>query len=47
MDRPRHGWRGEFRPTPALGGDNDHVFGELLGLDAGRRAELVAKGVIR
>jgi crotonobetainyl-CoA:carnitine CoA-transferase CaiB-like acyl-CoA transferase len=30
----------------AVGADNDAVFGELLGLDAGRRAELRAAGTI-
>jgi crotonobetainyl-CoA:carnitine CoA-transferase CaiB-like acyl-CoA transferase len=45
--RHQDGWRGEFRPTPPLGGDNDYVFGELLGLDEDRRRELAAMGVIR
>ena len=27
------GWRGDFRPPPALGADNDYVFRTLLGLD--------------
>ncbi|TPJ57646.1 CoA transferase [Mesorhizobium sp. B2-6-1] len=40
-------WRGEFVPTPALGADNDYVFGTLLGLSAKRRAELVEAGTIR
>jgi benzylsuccinate CoA-transferase BbsF subunit len=40
-------WRGEFAPTPALGADNDYVFGTLLGLSAERRAELVEAGTIR
>jgi benzylsuccinate CoA-transferase BbsF subunit len=40
-------WRGEFTPTPALGADNDYVFGTLLGLSAARRAELVEAGAIR
>jgi len=30
----------------ALGADNDAVFGELLGLDADRRAALRVEGVI-
>ncbi|MBZ9870413.1 CoA transferase [Mesorhizobium sp. BR1-1-9] len=40
-------WRGDFKPTPALGADNDYVFGTLLGLSAERRAELVEAGTIR
>jgi crotonobetainyl-CoA:carnitine CoA-transferase CaiB-like acyl-CoA transferase len=35
-----------WRSAPLLGEDNDYVFGEILGLDADRRAELAAKGVI-
>jgi crotonobetainyl-CoA:carnitine CoA-transferase CaiB-like acyl-CoA transferase len=34
------------RPAPCLGADNDHVFGELLGLSDGLRRELQAEGVI-
>ncbi len=45
--RHADGWRGEFAPTPALGGDNAYVFGDLLGLDEGRRRDLAARGVIR
>jgi benzylsuccinate CoA-transferase BbsF subunit len=40
-------WRGAFTPTPAIGQDNDYVFGTLLGLSAERRAELAAEGTIR
>jgi len=32
--------------TPALGQDEDYVFGELLGLDAAQRADLQAREVI-
>ncbi len=31
---------------PALGADNDHIWGELLGLSTERRAHLAAQGVI-
>jgi benzylsuccinate CoA-transferase BbsF subunit len=41
------GWRGGFSPTPALGADNDYVFGTVLGLSARKRAELVESGTIR
>ena len=41
------GWRGALRPVPGLGADNAYVFGELLGLDAARRAALEEAGVIR
>lgn len=34
------------RLTPALGQDEDYVFGELLGLDSAQRADLQARGVI-
>lgn len=34
------------RLTPALGQDEDYVFGELLGLDSAQRADLEARGVI-
>jgi crotonobetainyl-CoA:carnitine CoA-transferase CaiB-like acyl-CoA transferase len=40
------GWRGLLAPPPALGADNDYVFGELLGLSRDRQAELKAAGVI-
>lgn len=35
-----------WRSAPLLGEDNDYVFGEILGLPAGRRAELAEAGVI-
>ena len=35
-----------WRSAPLLGEDNDYVFGELLGLDSQRRAELAEAGVI-
>ncbi|TCK28340.1 crotonobetainyl-CoA:carnitine CoA-transferase CaiB-like acyl-CoA transferase [Ancylobacter aquaticus] len=41
------GWRGAFAPTPAIGQDNDYVFGTLLGLSAERRAALAEAGTIR
>ncbi|MNY29840.1 formyl-coenzyme A transferase [compost metagenome] len=34
------------RLTPALGQDEDYVFGELLGLGASQRADLEAREVI-
>ncbi|MDM0034295.1 CoA transferase [Variovorax sp. J22P271] len=34
------------RLTPTLGQDEDYVFGELLGIDAARRADLVEREVI-
>lgn len=40
-------WRGVFTPTPAIGQDNDYVFGTLLGLSAERRAALAEAGTIR
>lgn len=40
-------WRGAFAPTPAIGQDNDYVFGTLLGLSAERRAALAEAGTIR
>ncbi|MCK0209947.1 CoA transferase [Starkeya koreensis] len=40
-------WRGAFSPTPAIGQDNDYVFGTLLGLSAERRAALAEAGTIR
>jgi benzylsuccinate CoA-transferase BbsF subunit len=44
--RDASGWRGRQEPAPELGGSNDYVFGELLGLDAAERARLKADGVI-
>ncbi len=41
------GLRGSHTPTPALGADNDYVFGTLLGLSRGRIDELIAAEVIR
>jgi crotonobetainyl-CoA:carnitine CoA-transferase CaiB-like acyl-CoA transferase len=35
-----------WRSAPLLGEDNDYVFGEILGLDSDRRAELAEAGVI-
>ncbi len=35
-----------WRSAPLLGEDNDHVFGELLGLSADERADLRERGVI-
>jgi crotonobetainyl-CoA:carnitine CoA-transferase CaiB-like acyl-CoA transferase len=35
-----------WRSAPLLGEDNDYVFGDILGIDADRRAELAAAGVI-
>lgn len=40
------GWRGSLSPTPALGADNDYVFGDVLGLSPARQSELKRKGVI-
>lgn len=37
---------GLHRGTPALGEDEDYVFGELLGLDSGQRADLERREVI-
>jgi crotonobetainyl-CoA:carnitine CoA-transferase CaiB-like acyl-CoA transferase len=33
-------------PSPIKGGDNDYVFGELMGIDAAERGALQARGVI-
>ena len=41
------GWRGSFKATPAMGGDNDYVFGTLLGLSPERMRELEQAGTIR
>jgi crotonobetainyl-CoA:carnitine CoA-transferase CaiB-like acyl-CoA transferase len=41
-----NGWRGALRPPPALGGDNDYVFGNLLGLSDDEQTALKAAGVI-
>lgn len=35
-----------WRSAPLLGEDNDYVFGDILGLDADRRAQLSEAGVI-
>ncbi|AZQ68334.1 CoA transferase [Silicimonas algicola] len=40
-------WRGNLTPSPELGGDNDYVFGELLGYDREERERLVEEGVIQ
>lgn len=45
MDAAGH--RGALVPVPALGADNDDVFGRMLGLDRGRLSALAAAGVIR
>lgn len=37
---------GIHRGTPALGQDEDYVFGQLLGMDSSRRAELEAREII-
>ncbi len=44
--RDASGWRGRLEPAPELGGSNDYVFGELLGLGASERERLRADGVI-
>lgn len=44
MDQEK--WRGTFAPTPALGADNDYVFGQLLGIDKAQRDKMVEEGVI-
>jgi benzylsuccinate CoA-transferase BbsF subunit len=41
------GWRGEFAPTPALGADNAHVLGRLLGLSEERQRALADAGAVR
>jgi benzylsuccinate CoA-transferase BbsF subunit len=40
------GWRGRIEPAPALGGSNQYVLGELLGLDPAEMERLEAEGVI-
>ena len=40
-------WRGDSSPSPAIGADNEYVFGELLGLSRSRQEELRQAGVIR
>ena len=34
------------RAAPLFGGDNDYVFGSILGLDAGKRADLAGRKII-
>lgn len=41
------GWRGHSSPSPAIGADNEYVFGEILGLSRARQQELQETGVIR
>lgn len=41
------GWRGQYSPTPALGGDNGYVLGHILGLSAERQEHLKNSGAIR
>lgn len=45
--RTPEGWRGSFKATPAMGSDNEYVFGTLLGLSADRMRELEDAGTIR
>lgn len=40
-------WRGHSSPSPAIGADNEYVFGEILGLSRSRQRELQEAGVIR
>lgn len=40
-------WRGHSSPSPAIGADNDYVFGSILGLSPSRQRELKEAGVIR
>ncbi|HZQ62012.1 MAG TPA: CoA transferase [Casimicrobiaceae bacterium] len=40
-------WRGHSSPSPAMGADNEYVFGEILGLSASRQQELQQAGVIQ
>lgn len=41
-----NGWRGDFGPAPALGADNDYVFGTLLGLDKAEIERLTEAGIL-
>lgn len=45
--RDTSGWRGEFKPPPKLGEDNDYVFRTLLGLRDEEVDELTEAGVLR
>lgn len=40
-------WRGHSSPSPAIGADNEYVFGQILGLSRARQQELQESGVIR
>ena len=40
-------WRGHSSPSPAIGADNDYVFGGILGMSRARQRELQQAGVIR
>jgi crotonobetainyl-CoA:carnitine CoA-transferase CaiB-like acyl-CoA transferase len=40
------GSRGQLVPAPALGADNDYVFGTLLGLSQDKQTELKTAGII-
>ena len=40
-------WRGLSSPSPAIGADNDYVFGQIIGLSRSRQEELQEAGVIR
>jgi benzylsuccinate CoA-transferase BbsF subunit len=44
--KTEEGWRGDLRPPPALGADNDYVFRTLLGLDKAEIARLTESGVL-
>jgi crotonobetainyl-CoA:carnitine CoA-transferase CaiB-like acyl-CoA transferase len=41
------GWRGQYWPTPQLGGDNGYVLGDILGISAERQEQLKRSGAIR
>jgi benzylsuccinate CoA-transferase BbsF subunit len=41
------GWRGQYSPTPRLGGDNGYVLGDILGLSIERQEQLRRAGAIR